>query len=218
MDQSTAADRDEVTFVAEDAACPAHASAEHERQRRLTVHAKIVEQSGHGSPAPPCASDAAEGTGSRVVPFADEDAVEQMGSLVRAVEGVVASNGGRQCEAAPGAARWKADFQQDSEWREAMVLKMRQGTQVYSAEETVLIAKGLALLDNVAAGTGKVRSLKHAKTVALAWTQHDTKSGLLIGHVEATIRASPEQIIAYQMHYDSKIKRSQMSPESDVRS
>ena len=32
-----------------------------------------------------------------------------------------------------------------------------------------------------------------------------------------TIRASPEQIIAYQMHYDRKIKLSQLDPIVDVR-
>ena len=40
---------------------------------------------------------------------------------------------------------------------------------------------------------------------------------LLIGHVETTIRASPEQIIAYQMHYGRKIKLSQLDPIVDVR-
>ena len=40
---------------------------------------------------------------------------------------------------------------------------------------------------------------------------------LLIGHVETTIRASPEQIIGYQMYYDRKIKLSQLDPIVDVR-
>jgi hypothetical protein len=40
---------------------------------------------------------------------------------------------------------------------------------------------------------------------------------VLIGHVEAMIRASPEQIVAYVMHFDSKVHQSQLDPEVDVR-
>jgi hypothetical protein len=94
---------------------------------------------------------------------------------------------------------------------------MQQGGQVYTDEETVLITRGSAFLDRVAAGTGQGRSLKHSQTLTSALTQHDKKSGLLIGHVEATIRASPEEIVAYQMHNDSKIHLSQLNPEMDVR-
>ena len=120
---------------------------------------------------------------------------------VQADEAVVDSGG-------PGASAWLADFKLDSAWRDAMGLKMLQGGEVYSEEETALIAKGLALFDSLAAGTGKVRLSTHSKTVKSAWTKHDNKSGLLVGHVETTIRASPEQIITYQMHYDRKIKLS----------
>ena len=70
-------------------------------------------------------------------------------------------------------ATWLADFKLDSTWCDAMVLKMLQGGEVYSEEET-------ALIDSVAAGTGKVRLLRHSKTVESAWTKHDKKSGLLI--------------------------------------
>jgi hypothetical protein len=153
-------------------------------------------------------------TASAAVRRADEDrgamwAVDQ-GNIFRAVE-VVAG------ETAAGAVAWVADVKQDFLWRQAMVLKMLQGGQVYTEEETALIAKGLAFLDSAAAGTGKARPLKHSTLFTSALTRHDTKSGLLIGHAVATIRASPEQIVAFQMHYDSKIKLSQLDPTLEVR-
>jgi hypothetical protein len=39
--------------------------------------------------------------------------------------------------------------------------EMLQGWEAYSEEETALIAKGLSLLDSLAAGKGKVRLLRH---------------------------------------------------------
>ncbi len=59
------------------------------------------------------------------------------------------------------ACQWLADFKLDSAWRDAMDLKMLQGGEAYSEEETALIAKGLSLLDSLAAGKGKVRLMRH---------------------------------------------------------
>ena len=161
--------------------------------------------------APPVATD-------RVVPFSAEDdaslelptasavVVKADGPAEERVEVSVASEVGRHGDAAARAAAWTADVSQDFAWRQAMVLKMQQvqGEQVYTEEETALLAKGLELFDSFAAARGKARSLKNAKTVVHARTKHDEKSGLLIGEAQALIRASPEQIVAYQMHFDSK--------------
>jgi hypothetical protein len=146
------------------------------------------------------------------------DGPERIGGPADEVVEIAAAYDGRgRDEAAAGSAAWTANFKQDFAWRQAMILEMQQGGQAYSEEETALIAKGLALFDGLAAAKGKVRQLKHSKTVTSAWTKRDKKTGMLIGHVEATIRASPEQVIAYQMHYDSKIQLSQLDPALNVR-
>ncbi len=59
------------------------------------------------------------------------------------------------------ACQWLAGFKLDSAWRDAMGLKMLQGWEAYSEEETALIAKRLSLLDSLAAGKGKVRLMRH---------------------------------------------------------
>ena len=75
----------------------------------------------------------------------------------------------------------------------------------------------MALLGTFDAGKGKARSIRRSKTVELAETKHDERSGLLIGHVEAEVRASPEQVVAYLMHFDRKYTRSTLNPKVDVR-
>jgi hypothetical protein len=162
------------------------------------------------------------------VPFSDEGAtsvelrVAKAPAAVRraedvadeAVEVMVASEGAGRAET------WTADFKQDLAWRQALVDAMHKGVTkgVQSDNEEVeLIAKGMSLIDTFIAGKGKLRSWKHSKTVNAAQTKYDKKEGLMIGRVELRTRASPEQIIAYQMHYDSKFKVSQMAMSNTVR-
>jgi hypothetical protein len=111
---------------------------------------------------------------------------------------------------------WLNDARDDEEWREAAVHEMREGEHSFSPEETALIARGTALLGTFATGKGKARPMRRSKTVELAETKHIEKSGLLIGHVEAVVRTSPEQVVALLMHFASKYNRATMNPVVDV--
>jgi hypothetical protein len=112
---------------------------------------------------------------------------------------------------------WLNDAQDDGAWRDAAVQEMRQGEQSHSWEETALITRGTALLGTFATGKGKAQSMRRSKTVELANTKHDERSGLLIGHVEAEVRTSPEQAIAFLMHFGSKFFQSTLNHEVNVR-
>jgi hypothetical protein len=112
---------------------------------------------------------------------------------------------------------WLDDAQDDGAWRNATVQEMREGEHSYSPEETALIARGMALVGTFATGKGKARPMRRSKTAELAETKHDEKSGLLIGHVQAEVRASPEQVVAFLMHFGSKFFRSTSNPEVNVR-
>jgi hypothetical protein len=112
---------------------------------------------------------------------------------------------------------WLNDARDDGVWHEATVHEMREGEHLYTPEETALIARGTALLGTFGAGKGKARSMRRCKTVKLAETKHDERSGLLIGHVVAEVRTSPELVVAFLMHIDSKYNRSTLNPEVDVR-
>ncbi len=63
-----------------------------------------------------------------------------------------------------------------------------------------------------------MRSLKYSKTVKVARVRHDETTGRIVGEVECAIHgASPDELVAYLMHFDSKINKSQLNPEVDVR-
>ena len=73
---------------------------------------------------------AVEGMCSLVLPFSDQDVAavgRHEGLADEAAEVVGAADGRGHGEAAPRGAAWTADFEQDFAWRQAMVLKMRQG-------------------------------------------------------------------------------------------
>jgi hypothetical protein len=108
---------------------------------------------------------------------------------------------------------WLNDVEDDAPLRDAMIDAMRQGGHLYSAEETALITVGAAQFDAFAKRNGKVRSLKHSETVKTAQIIQNKKTGRLVGEVECRIRASPEEIVAYLMHIESKIRKSQLSIE-----
>jgi hypothetical protein len=112
---------------------------------------------------------------------------------------------------------WLNDARDDGAWRAATVQEMREGEHSHTPEETALIATGMALLGTFATEKGRVRSMRRCKTVELAETKHDDKSGLLIGHVEAKVRTSPEQVVAYLMHFGSAYNRATSNPALDVR-
>ena len=107
-----------------------------------------------------------------------------------------------------------ADLTHDSAWRGAMIEAMRKDEQYYSEEETRLLTEGMGLLGSMAEDTGKV--LKRAKTVELARITHHKKSGLLLGEVKLVVPASPEQLVAFLMHVDSKFFTSRLNSETDV--
>jgi hypothetical protein len=113
---------------------------------------------------------------------------------------------------------WLNDVEDDADWRNAMVEEMRKGGHLYTEEEAALIAHGAAQLDAFAKGEGKVRSLKHSKTVKVARVRHNETTGQIVGEVECVIHgASPHELVAYLMHFDSKINKSLLSSEVDVR-
>ncbi len=65
---------------------------------------------------------------------------------------------------------WLNDAHDDCLWRAAMVEKIREDVQPYTAEEIAMIARGMALLGTRTAGGGKVRSTRHYETVEVADT------------------------------------------------
>jgi hypothetical protein len=112
---------------------------------------------------------------------------------------------------------WLNDVESDTTWRGALVDEMRHGAELYTGDEVALLAQGAAQLDAFADGKGRARSFKRSKTVMVAETKFDKRSGILVGHVGLVVQGSPEEIVAFLMHFDSKFNLALLNPKLDVR-
>jgi hypothetical protein len=110
-----------------------------------------------------------------------------------------------------------ANFADDGAWRDEMVKEMRKSGQVYSEKEARHFAEATDMLNDLAKAAGKVVPMKHAKTVQMARTKYDKRTDTLVGEVELLVPASPEQVVAFLMHFNSKFNLSHLDPDTDVR-
>jgi hypothetical protein len=115
--------------------------------------------------------------------------------------------------------QWIADVAYDSIVRQRRIQRMASGENTYTAEETRMIAKCMALFDAFDSGSEKAKPMKPASTIEWARTKLDRKSGELLGRSDAIIRgASPEDLVAYTMEYDSRYATSRFDARVEVRS
>ena len=96
---------------------------------------------------------------------------------------------------------------------------MAKEEQTYTVEEMGLIARCVGLFDAFDLRSAKAKELEGASTMEFAQTKRDQKTGMLVGRSCAVIRgATPEDLVAYAMEYDSRHMLSLFDPQVDVRS
>jgi hypothetical protein len=79
----------------------------------------------------------------------------------------------------------------------------------------------MALFDAFDLSAGAAEELKHASTMEFAQTKRDQTTGNLVGRSRAVIRgASPEDLVAYTMEYDSRhlfsLRNPRVAPRSEI--
>jgi hypothetical protein len=115
--------------------------------------------------------------------------------------------------------QWIADMLYDTIIRRRRIERMATEEQTYTAEEMGLIERCTALFDAFDLSSVAAKELKCASTMAFAKTKRDEKTGKLIGRSRAVIRgASPEELVAYAMEYESRHILSLLDPHVDIRS
>ena len=102
-------------------------------------------------------------------------------------------------------ATWMDDVGHDAERRHARIgeLALASGN-VYSTMEKELIEKGRALFALFESSSAGVTQLKHSELVLCSETKLDEATRLLLGQAAAMVRATPQEIVAYLLNYDSR--------------
>ena len=113
---------------------------------------------------------------------------------------------------------WLADVKHDAKQREDRVAAMDSAAgRVYNLPEAELLAKGADMFAVFEACSAGAKQLTHSATVMYSETKLDEATGLLFGRGAAMVRATPREIIAFCLDYDSRYFQSTSDPTVWVR-
>ncbi len=113
---------------------------------------------------------------------------------------------------------WLADVEHDAKQRKDRIAAMDSVAGcVYNELEAELLAKGADMFEAFEASSAGAKQLTHSATVLYSETKLDAATGLLYGRAAAMVRASPPEIVAYLLNYDSRFMQSTFDPAVFVR-
>ncbi len=116
-------------------------------------------------------------------------------------------------------AAWLDDANHDAAQRlKTMSAIEPASNQLHTATECEMIDKGEAVFAQYDRSSAPVTQLKRSATIARSETKLDKAGRLLLGRAEVEIRASPLEIVAFTLNYDSHFNQSGWDPVVDVRS
>jgi hypothetical protein len=113
---------------------------------------------------------------------------------------------------------WIKDVEFDAKQREERIAELESASgQVYDLLEDALIAKGPSMFAVFEASSAGAKQLKHSALIMYSETKLDAATGLLYGRAAAMVRATPQEIVAYLLNYDSRFMQSSADPTVWVR-
>ncbi len=115
-------------------------------------------------------------------------------------------------------AAWIADITHDAEQRKSRIAVLDSASGgLYSAMEEEAIGKGPAMFAKYESSSAGVKQLERSASVDRAETRLDGLTGLVLGLAEAVVATTPQEIIAYCLHYDSRHLRATLKPTVNIR-
>jgi hypothetical protein len=116
-------------------------------------------------------------------------------------------------------AGWLADVEHDAKQREVRIVAMDSAAgRVLDMLEAEVLAKGADMFAVFEASSAGAKQLTHSATVMYSETKLDAATGLLLGRAAAMVRATPPDIVAYMLNYDSRFLESTNDPTVFIRS
>ena len=114
---------------------------------------------------------------------------------------------------------WLADVEHDAKQREDRIAAMGSTAgREYSTLETDLFKKGADMFAGFEASAARAKQLTHSPLVACSETKIDEATGLLLGRAVVLIRATPQEMVAHVLNYESHFNKSITDPTIYVRS
>ncbi len=108
---------------------------------------------------------------------------------------------------------WIEDVTHDSAQRQDRILELGSASGLsYTTTENGLLQNGAAIFAVFEASSAGAKQLEHSELIMYSETKLDKATHLLLGRAAATVRATPQEIAAYCLNYDSRHIRSRPGP------
>ncbi len=106
-------------------------------------------------------------------------------------------------------AAWLADVEHDAKQREDRIAAMDSAAgRVLDMLEAELLAKGADMFEVFEASSAGAKQVTLSATVLYSETKLDAATGLLFGRAAAMVRATPQEIVAHMLNFDSRFNQS----------
>ena len=113
---------------------------------------------------------------------------------------------------------WIEDVTHDTAQRQDRILELGLASGLsYTTTENGLLQKGAAMFAVFEASSGGAKQLKHSELIMYSETKLDEATNLLLGRAAAMVRATPQEIVAFCLDYDSRFNQSTTDPTVWVR-
>jgi hypothetical protein len=113
---------------------------------------------------------------------------------------------------------WLADVEHDAKQRKDRIAAMDSAAgRVYNTLEAELLAMGVDMFAVFEASSAGAKQLTHSALIMYSETKLDEATGLLLGRAAAMVRATPQEIVAYLLNFDSRFIQSTIDPTVFVR-
>jgi hypothetical protein len=114
---------------------------------------------------------------------------------------------------------WLANVNHDGNERADRIAAMESATgRAIDSRENELLEKGSAMFSLFDGNSARVKQLEHSATILYSETKLDEATRLLLGRAAAMVRATPQEIVAYMLNYDSRHMHCDLDPAVFVRS
>ncbi len=111
---------------------------------------------------------------------------------------------------------WIEDVTHDTTQRRDRILELGSASGLScTTTEKEILQKGAAMLAVFEASSTGLKQLEHSESIMYSETKLDEATHLLLGRAAAMVRATPQEIVAYCLNYDSR--HIQSRPGANVR-
>ena len=111
---------------------------------------------------------------------------------------------------------WLANVEHDVNQREDRIAAMDSASgRVYNTSEAELLAKGAGMFAAFEASSAGAKQLTNSETVTYSETKLDEATHHLLGRAAAMVRATPQEIVAHLLNFDSRFNQSSFDPSDE---